>query len=495
MRQASRPPYMHTLIGLMLVTAGGLAGCAANPATGGMDLVMMSEKDEIRLGEESHKQIMKDFRPYPNDALQEYVNGVGQNLVGASERSGLAFHFLVLDDDMVNAFALPGGYVYITRGMLAYLNSEAELAAVLGHEIGHVTGRHAVRQDTTSKLVGVGSVVTGVATGSAAAMDLGSMFGGALVSGYGRQMELEADELGARYMASLKYPPSQMLEVIDILKRREMFEIARARKEKREPEIYHGWFASHPDNDTRLQEAVQAAALVDAGDPNMIRRQVFLEHIDGLTWGKSRAGGVVRGNRYYHRGLRVKFNFPAGWRLESEKNGIAAYSEDSDAAIQVIRKHYAKGNTPRQFVGEIPGLGKVRDGKDITVSELPAFIGIAERAQSPFGLRPLRIAVVFDSATRSAYLFSGSGRQDLSKLARDKDFISTIFSFDKLDYQERKLAEPPVIKVIRMEPGQSIEQLARTSPISGYPAETLRLLNSLSPGEEPRVGDFIKVVE
>jgi len=495
MRRTKIPVLARIVICAVLPMVAGLSGCASNPATGGVDLVMMSEEQEIRLGEESSQQVMKNFQPYANDALQEYVNAVGQSLAGVSERSELTFHFLVLDDDMVNAFALPGGYVYITRGMLAYLNSEAELAGVLGHEIGHVTGRHSVRQDTTSKLVGAGSVVTGVATGSAAVMDLGGMFGGALVSGYGRAMELEADELGARYMARLGYPPNEMLEVIDILKRREMFEIARARKEKREPEIYHGWYASHPDNDTRLEGAIEAAAAVDAGDDSMIRRQLFLEHIDGLSWGKSHAGGVVRGNRYYHGGLRVKFSFPLGWRLESEKSAIAAYSEDSDAVITVVRKPYAKGQTPREFVTKSLNLGELRDDKDITIAGQPGFIAIAERADSPFGMRPLRIAVVFDVRTRSAYVFSGSGRKDLSKIARDQDFISTIFSFDSLDYQERELAQATAIKVVRVEPGMTIEDLARVSPISGYAPEILRLVNALQPGEQPAVGEFIKIVQ
>ncbi|MDH3401367.1 MAG: M48 family metalloprotease, partial [Chromatiales bacterium] len=318
MRRQSFSWALVLLGSCLLVASAGLTGCASNPATGGVDLVMMSEETEIRLGEENHQQIMKQYRPYTNEALQAYVNKVGQSLGAVSERSELTFHFLLLDDDMVNAFALPGGYIYITRGMLAHLNSEAELAAVLGHEIGHVTGRHAVRQDSTSKLLGAGSLVTGIATGSVAAMDLGGMLGGVLVSGYGREMELEADELGARYMAKTGYPPAQMLEVIDILKRRESFEIGRARQEKREPQIYHGWLASHPDNDTRLAEAVQAAAAEGPGDPAMIRRQLFLENIDGLAWGKSHAGGVVRDNRFYHERLRVKFNFPKGWRVESE---------------------------------------------------------------------------------------------------------------------------------------------------------------------------------
>ena len=482
-------------VAALLAAMGCLTGCASNPATGGVDLVMMSEETEIRLGQENHLQVMKQYRPYTNEALQSYVNQVGQSLVAVSERSDLQFSFLLLDDDMVNAFALPGGYIYITRGMLAHLNSEAELAAVLGHEIGHVTGRHAVRQDSTSKLLGAGSLVTGVATGSVAAMDLGGMLGGVLVSGYGREMELEADELGARYMARVQYPPAQMLEVIDILKRRESFEIGRARQEKREPQIYHGWLASHPDNDTRLAEAIQAAAAEGPGDPGMIRRQLFLENIDGLAWGKSHAGGVVRDNRFYHERLRVKFNFPKHWRVESEKNSVVAYSPDSDAAITVTRMSYASGQTPRQFVTNALGIEGLRDDRDITIAGKPGFIAIAERANSPFGLRPLRLAVVFDAPTRSAYVFSGSGRKDLSKLARDQDFISTIFSFDRLEYSERQLASQPLVKIVRVEAGVTVEQLAEDSPISAYPLETLRLINALEPGEQPAAGDFIKLVQ
>lgn len=480
---------------LLPLTMALLQGCASNPATGGVDMVMMSEEQEIKIGEENHRKIMKSYGPYQNESLANYVNEVGQRLVAASERSELKFTFTVLDDDMVNAFALPGGYVYITRGMLSYLNSEAELAAVLGHEIGHVTGRHAVRQDSKSKLVNAGSIVAGVATGTVAAIDLGSMFGGALLSGYGRAMELEADELGARYMSGVGYPAEKMLEVIDILKRRELFEIARARAEKREPQVYHGWYASHPDNDTRLKEAVEAAAKHQQADPSMVRRELFLEHIDGMAYGKNHVGGVVRGSRFYHAGLRVKLSFPAGWRVESDKNAIMAFSEDADAVMQLRRLQYSQDSTPRDFAHNNLGYGKLEEGTEINVAGMPGYIAVAKRAQSPFGMKPLRTAVIFDQRSRSAFVFSGSGRNDLSKIARDKDFIATIFSFDRMAYSERHLAEAKKITVVSAEPGTTVESLASESPISGYPEETLRLINDLEKGEQPRPGQLIKIVQ
>ena len=487
--------YSVNLLGLVGVSLW-LAGCASNPATGGVDFVLMSEESEIELGETSHEQVLKQFRVYPDPDLQDYVNSIGQRLASVSERPNLKWTFTLVDDDAVNAFAIPGGFVYITRGMMAYLNSEAELAAVIGHEIGHVTGRHAVRQDSKNKVVGAVSTAASVATGTGGAGDLTNMFGGVLLSGYGRGMELEADSLGARYLAKTDYPPQSMLEVIDILKRREQFELERARLEGREPRVYHGWFASHPDNDTRLSEAIDAASEVGFGSPDMIRRDEYLKRINGLLWGKSAAGGVIRGNKLYHAGLRMKITFPEGWRVESAQSAIVSHSPGDQATLHVRSLPMPRdGTSPEQFMRGKLGLENLEDGKALTIAGKPAYIAIAERAPSPYGPRPVRTAVIFDQRKGKAFVFSGAGRKDLSKIAADREFISTIFSFDDLKRNERPLTRPIAVRVIEIGPGTTVEVLARRSALSGYVEQQLRLLNDLGLHDQPATGQLYKVIE
>src|SRR5690606_13331566 len=193
----------------------------------------------------------------------------------------------------INAFTTGGGFVYITRGILGFLNSEAELTAVLGHEIGHVTARHPVRRQSQSVLSNIGAAAVGIYTRSGDIAGLASYAGAALVSGYGREQELEADRLGAEYLARIGYSPEHMIDVVRLLKNQELFEVRRAREENREPRIYHGLFATHPDNDQRLREVVKAADKLRnpeaKADPG---RERFLKAIAGLPFGTSRAQGV-----------------------------------------------------------------------------------------------------------------------------------------------------------------------------------------------------------
>ena len=203
-----------------------LAACAVNPVSGGRELALLSEADELRLGRENDADIRKQYGVYAHAPLQRYVQQVGERLAAKSHRPQLKYTFTVLDSPEVNAFALPGGYIYITRGIMAHLNSEAELAAVLGHEIGHVTARHAVRQYSAAVAANVGFTLGSILVpelGSRAGQSLLNTLSNALLSGYGRDHELEADRLGAEYIARSDYDSKAMIEVIELLKNQEVF--------------------------------------------------------------------------------------------------------------------------------------------------------------------------------------------------------------------------------------------------------------------------------
>ena len=345
-----------TPFGKLITTAASLmllvvaSGCATNPVTGDSDFVLMSEEQEIAMGKQAHAQIMKQYSPYDDPALQAFVDRIGESLAVASHRKNLVFHFTVLDSPEVNAFALPGGYVYITRGIIAYMNSEEELAGVLGHEIGHVTARHSVRQHRDQTLAGAAGVVTAILTGSSAAADMVNMGGGALVRGYGRNHELEADRLGAEYLARTGYDPELMLKVVGILKDQEGFEIQRAREENREPRNYHGIFSTHPRNDQRLQEVIAAANKFKNPAAKHTDPGNFLRLLDGLTFGNGEDQGIVRDNHFYHKGLDVTVTFPSQWRIENQPTQLVAVRPDNAAAMIVQIDDQNRRETPAQYL-------------------------------------------------------------------------------------------------------------------------------------------------
>ena len=269
-----------TLIPLLVLILLTLQGCAVNPVTGKQDFVMMSESQELAMGRQANAQISQQMPMVDDPALQAYVQKVGEELARNSHRSTLEYHFQVVDSADINAFALPGGYIYMNRGLMAYLNSEAELAAVLGHEIGHVTARHGVRQQSMamgSNLLG--QLVT-IGTGIPAAGDLSNMFGTALVKGYGRDMELEADGLGAQYLARTGYRPDAVLDVLGVLKDQDTFAREQAAAQGKQVETYHGLFASHPTHDQRLQQVVGQARELSTGTSQRTER----EEPPGWTW-------------------------------------------------------------------------------------------------------------------------------------------------------------------------------------------------------------------
>ena len=461
--------------------------------SGSSTVFALSEEKEIELGRQEHRKIVARFGLYRDKELASYITKIGERIAKESSRPDLQYHFTVLNDDLVNAFALPGGYIYVTRGMLTHMNSESELAAVLGHEIAHVTERHAIRAQTRGKVINVLNTVAAGITGIPGAYDLGNIFGGVLQKGYSRKFELEADKVGAEYMAKAGYSPEAMLKTIDVLKAKDRIEIEQARMEKREPQIYHGILSTHPDHDTRYKKAIRASNKLGANYTEFIKTDEFLEKLNGLAYGNSRQVGVVRKNKYFYPKLGIKLSFPQKWRIEAGRRGIYAISQQGDATLVISSGRLYKGVTPKGYAKDKLMLN-VREGSTLTIAGMPGYIGIADDATSPYGPRPIRFVVLFDIRKRRAFILKGAGKYDLTKIAADKSFITTIFSFDRMDKEDFRKARVPKIQIVRAEKGTTMESLAAESPITNYALDKLRVMNGLYPSGQPEEGQLIKIV-
>jgi predicted Zn-dependent protease len=479
----------------LICAAFALASCASNPVTGRPDLVFSSEKGEIERAKEVHPMMLQQFGgAYDDVQLQQYVNEVGQRAAKVSQRPELQYTFTVLDSEDINAFTTGGGYVYVTRGIMNFLNSEAELMAVLGHEIGHVNARHPVRRQTQSTLSGIGAAAVGIFTGSGDLAGLANYAGAALVTGYGRDMELEADRLGAQYLAKAGLAPEHMIDVVRLLKNQEMFEIQRAREEKREPHVYHGVFASHPDNDQRLTEVVKAADKLgnsaDTVDPGKAR---YLKAIEGLPVGASRAQGVLKGNRFYHANLGFTLAFPTGWRVENQPERLLAISPAKDSIMQMQTQAPPPNVGPQEFLSRLLARSNAGQGAAIEVNGLQGYTAVVRSANTEFGIVPMRYAVVFHN--NLAYVFAGASKASSGVPSADALFMSTVKTFRRLKGNEFGLAEPYKIKTITADGNTRIADLAKASPVKEYAAEKLRLMNDLYPDKEPQAGQLLKIVE
>lgn len=466
---------------LLAASIGVLVSCAANP-TGGTNFVLMRESTELEKGKELHEQMLKDNAIYTQDAeLVAYVNRVGQKLASVSHRPELEYTFTIIDSPDINAFALPGGYVYINRGLMTFLTSEAQLAAVLGHEIGHITARHAVRQQTAGRasnvLTATASVASVLATGTNVLGETASLFGGALVSGYGREMELEADGLGAEYLRKAGYDPNAMVEVIGVLKNHEDF---MKRTSNRAP-AYHGLFATHPRNDTRLKEAVGKAS-AQAGEVTNLDQTEFRARTTGLIYGPSLQNmtGADARNRYYQRLLNYTIVLPEAWTREETPTTLTATAPDAKGMLKVEAMRLQDNKEPRLFIREDLKIPDLRQSEQLSQFGLPGYTGI----------RP-------DTGERVAVLYYGprafvlTGRSDDESL--DSALLASIKSFRPIARNEGAFANPITIQWIQADGRMTYADLARQSRIPQYAEETLRLMNGDYPSGEPPAGKWIKI--
>ena len=344
-----RPIRFSTALAL-----AALSACATNPATGKREFSLVSQDDEVAIGQEEAQKVTASMAILQQQRVQDMVKRVGMEMAKASERPDLPWNFTVLDDPVVNAFALPGGPIFITRGILTYMNSEAELASVLGHEIGHVTARHSASQMSKQQVASLGLGVVSVISPTAAQYAGIAQQGlGVLMLKYGRDDETQADGLGYRYMLKANWDPREAVKMFQMLQK-----TSGTDKEGRPP----AWMSTHPDPGDRAQRASARLKELTANPDSMRRnREQFLRTLDGLTFGEDPREGFFRGSTFYQPDLALQITFPDGWQTANQPQVVAAREPEGKALVQV---QAAKGGSPaeaaRAFFSN-QGLSNVRE--------------------------------------------------------------------------------------------------------------------------------------
>ncbi len=304
-----------------------VASCAVNPVTGREEISLISEAKEIEIGRSSDPEIQRKYGYYPDPDLQNYISSIGEVLARNSHRPSLAYHFKVVDSPSINAFALPGGYVYVTRGILAYLDSEAELAGVMGHEIGHVTERHVVQQLTAAFGLQLTSLILSTAVkGAGQFSELTDMLSSGIMNGYGRGKELSADRLGQDYMFKTGYDAYASVNFLATLQRVE--------GDPLDP-VTHWLAASHPYASERIQRAQAHARELDPQKLVQMRnRERYLSRINGMVFGAGERDGILVDRRYQNRFFRVSCELPEGWTARTGRDKWAAETQDKGCQMQ-----------------------------------------------------------------------------------------------------------------------------------------------------------------
>ncbi len=456
-----------------------LTGCASSSSTvtvGGKSVEMPKEVAE------EHQKLIENIGIYDDPELDAYVRAVGERLLREAGISSPSFTFTLLDSPDINAFAMPGGFIYVNRGLLAYLDTEAELAGVLAHEIGHITENHHSRRQTAQVTSKVAAVSAYILTGSGDVYDAASMYGAEIISGFGRDMELEADSAGAEYLHQTGYDVDSMLSVIGVLKDQEQYRRVQAKASGKPSGTYHGLYASHPRNDLRLQTVIKAANELDLAEmpenpeiPGEYRRQT-----EGLVYGAS-AAAQSEPDRFYHNKLNFTFAHPPGWRVRQASREIVATSPDGSQTLTIgLARIDAEQDAEASL--RAGAQGEVTELEAIEQFGLNGATGIASS-----GGQSVRLAVI-DHSYR--FLFEGEAP---NLAAADSKFRTIIDSFRPLTAREKVTGTSHTLHYIQVPRGATFASLASSVKLPDAENQ-LRLINGYYPTGEPRTGDWVKVI-
>ncbi|HEX2206215.1 MAG TPA: M48 family metalloprotease [Longimicrobium sp.] len=441
------------------------AGCAVNPVTGQRQLALISEAQEIQIGQQAAREVSQQLGLVDNQALQQYVDRIGKQLAAESERPDLPWSFAVVEDPTPNAFALPGGFIFLTRGMMDLMDSEAELAAVLGHEIGHVTARHSVTQISRAQLAQLGLGLGSVLFPSAA-----QSFGGLAQTGmqllflrYGRDAERQADELGFRYALHEGFEVREMDDVFATLLR-----VGEASGRSEIP----SWLASHPAEPERIRAAQARADTVTR--PNLqVGREAYLAAIDGLVYGDDPRQGFFRDGVFLHPDLRFRIDFPRGWRTQNLPQAVNALAPQQDAVMQLTLAQGADADdAARRFLYQ-QGMRTGQVGRE-NVNGNPAVVGYFQAQTQQGVISGVAAFIEHRGHTYQVLAYAPAQRFRNYEYA----FRQVIGSFDDVNDPSVLNVRPNRIDIVRTTRQMTLAEFNRQHP-SVIPLPELAILNQV----------------
>lgn len=472
---------IHLAICMLLIFMA--TACAVNPVTGKRELSLISEKDEIALGQKTDTDIQAQYGFYADSSLNEYVRKVGMQLSPHTHLPNLSYHFVIIDTPVVNAFAAPGGYIYVTRGILAIMNSEAELAAVLGHELGHVNARHSVKKLSELYLVQLGMTV-----GSALSKTFAKLSG---LSGVGIQLlflkfsrddEREADALGVEYARKASYNPAEMVSFFSSLQK--FGDLSGGKS-------LPGFLSTHPLTSERIQNV---KSMLKGEDGLLsVERDAYLGHIDNIVFGDDPRQGYAEANTFYHPEIAFSFSFPQDWNLENTPTQIVLKSKDGNAAL-IIQAEKSQENLrdyAQKKVATMEGRKFIAE-EELSINGMPVYQQLCDIVQEKEESLKLRLSFL----KKSPYIFTFSAFSTSSKFSEhDPQFGATVGSFKELKDKERLNRQPKRLKLIRANGKDNLREIFQKAGMKEDSWPAMAILNAMELDQIPKENELVKITK
>ncbi|MDF3078089.1 MAG: peptidase [Sphingobacteriaceae bacterium] len=469
--------------------------CATNPVTGKKQIVLMSEAQEIETGKEADPQVIAQYGLYEDTALQNFINEEGKKLAAVSHRPNLEYHYRIVDSEVVNAFAIPGGYVYFTRGIMAYFNNEAEFAGVLGHETGHITARHSVVQQRNQILGQIGLIAGMVLSptlaqfGEQASQGLGLLF-----LKFSRDDERQADELGVEYSSKIGFDAHQMAEFFTTLER----------QSAASGEELPDFLSTHPNPGSRHTTVDQLATewqqKLNLTNP-VVNRNSYLKRIDGIIYGEDPKQGFLENNVFYHPVLKFQFSTPANWSYQNSPQAVQLAAKNGKALMMMT---LAPGKTLQEAASATMQKYSLQplQTRNITVNGLQALSVVADQVQQDqqgqqqqqqqAGVRTLSYFIQYGDMIY--HLIGVSSVNDFNSYTNT--FTNSFESFRELRDTEKLTRKPDRVRIKTINQNITLEQALRNYKITDKKKlDEYAILNGMKLNDKLTPGIMIKVVE